>query len=330
MFSVVIPLYNKAHTIIRTLSTVITQTFPEFEIIIVNDGSTDEGVKIITSNFNDSRIRIINQANQGVSAARNKGVEEANFNYIAFLDADDEWLPGYLEKVKEAITLYPKSGLFCTPGLHRSILTGEGRFLLVEEYKNKIQPVRYFKDPKIIGGQTSGVVISKDIYNLAKSTFDEGGFPIGLNLNEDWTCFQSIAFITQSIYIGYSLTIRNIDIEGQLVALEDNGLDMRLNKSPRYLNITCKNYMVSQIYNNDFITYRKYELRSFIFYFIREHNIEIMRQFINKLENPCLELLTKFEVFLYRKVNVRFIIISYLILTKLIHKFNKLFNMKLI
>lgn len=67
MITVVIPLYNKAHTIKDTLNTVLNQTYSEYEIIIVNDGSTDNGVQIIKDNFNDKRIRIINQKNFGVS-----------------------------------------------------------------------------------------------------------------------------------------------------------------------------------------------------------------------------------------------------------------------
>ena len=66
MISVVIPLYNKAHTIADTLHSVMSQTHTDFEVIIVNDGSTDNGVEVIKQNFNDPRIRIINQENQGL------------------------------------------------------------------------------------------------------------------------------------------------------------------------------------------------------------------------------------------------------------------------
>ena len=70
MISVVIPLYNKAHTIVNTLSTVINQIYTDFEIVIVDDGSTDNGVNTIVQHFSDPRIRIINQPNAGVSAAQ--------------------------------------------------------------------------------------------------------------------------------------------------------------------------------------------------------------------------------------------------------------------
>ena len=101
MFSVIIPLYNKSHTIVRTLSTVLDQTYKEFEIIIVNDGSTDNGVQIIKDYTTDKRIRIIEQNNQGVSVARNIGVQHAKYELIAFIDGDDEWLSEYLSKMEE-------------------------------------------------------------------------------------------------------------------------------------------------------------------------------------------------------------------------------------
>lgn len=97
-FSVIIPLYNKADFIKNTLKSVQKQTFDDFEIIIVNDGSTDESLKIVKQ-LNDKRIHIVNQNNQGASAARNKGVRLANAEWIALLDADDIWHKNHLEEL---------------------------------------------------------------------------------------------------------------------------------------------------------------------------------------------------------------------------------------
>lgn len=80
MFSVVIPLYNKELSIKNTIESVLKQTFQDFEILVVNDGSTDNSAEIVEQ-IDDSRIRLIHQANQGVSAARNKGIEKAKFEY---------------------------------------------------------------------------------------------------------------------------------------------------------------------------------------------------------------------------------------------------------
>src|SRR5664280_442891 len=94
--SIVVPLFNKAAYIRRALDSVARQTFGDFEVIIVDDGSTDGGEKIAGS-YPDARFRVIYQENQGPGAARNAGIAEATGELTAFLDADDEWLPRHLE-----------------------------------------------------------------------------------------------------------------------------------------------------------------------------------------------------------------------------------------
>ena len=95
--SIIIPLYNKAATIRRTLDSVAAQTVGDYEVIVVDDGSTDGGGAIVAG-VRDPRIRLIVQENAGPGRARNRGLEEAAGDYLAFLDADDEWLPTYLER----------------------------------------------------------------------------------------------------------------------------------------------------------------------------------------------------------------------------------------
>ena len=90
MFSIIIPLYNKEKYIVNTIKSVLNQSFSKFEVIVVDDGSSDNGVNAVKK-IDDSRIKIITQKNQGVSAARNNGIKNAKYEYIAFLDADDLW-----------------------------------------------------------------------------------------------------------------------------------------------------------------------------------------------------------------------------------------------
>ncbi|WP_417942053.1 glycosyltransferase family 2 protein [Flavobacterium sp. RS13.1] len=112
-FSIVIPLYNKANYIESTLNSVLNQTFTDYEIIIINDGSTDNSeIKVL--GFNDSRIQLYNQKNQGASVARNLGIEKANCNYIAFLDADDLWMANHLETLKTLIQNFPNAGIYAS------------------------------------------------------------------------------------------------------------------------------------------------------------------------------------------------------------------------
>lgn len=110
MFSVIIPLYNKARYILRTLNSVFGQEYPFFEIIVIDDGSTDGGGELVVSEFGN-KVRLIRQSNQGVAAARNVGIQNASFDYLAFLDADDVWHPAYLSWMKELLNRWPDAGL---------------------------------------------------------------------------------------------------------------------------------------------------------------------------------------------------------------------------
>lgn len=97
LFSVIIPTYNRANFLKRAIDSVLVQTFKDFELIIVDDGSTDNTKELINL-YSDSRIKYIYKKNGGLNSARNKGLENANGRYIAFCDSDDSWLPLKLEK----------------------------------------------------------------------------------------------------------------------------------------------------------------------------------------------------------------------------------------
>jgi glycosyltransferase involved in cell wall biosynthesis len=112
-FSVVIPLYNKEKEIIRTLESVFSQIKKPYEVIVVDDGSTDSGLQLVKQKFGN-RVKLISQQNSGVSVARNNGIREACCPYICLLDADDEWLPEYLDEVKRLITHFPAASFYST------------------------------------------------------------------------------------------------------------------------------------------------------------------------------------------------------------------------
>ena len=99
-FSVIIPLFNKENEIKSTLESVLSQTFQDFEVIVIDDGSTDNGKKIV-EDFNNSKIKLISTRNNGVSKARNIGIEEAKGALIAFLEADDFWFENHLQLLSE-------------------------------------------------------------------------------------------------------------------------------------------------------------------------------------------------------------------------------------
>ncbi|MGB6187041.1 MAG: glycosyltransferase family A protein, partial [Aeromonas molluscorum] len=113
IFSVVIPLYNKQDFISKCIESVLTQSFPSFEVIVIDDGSLDNSEKIVKE-IKDDRVRYFHQKNSGVSAARNKGIEEASGEYIAFLDADDWYEDDFLTVVYKSIQEHPDADAFTT------------------------------------------------------------------------------------------------------------------------------------------------------------------------------------------------------------------------
>jgi len=110
-FSIIIPLYNKENFIANTIQSVFDQTFQNFEIIVVNDGSTDKSEEKLLQ-FKDSRIHYFSKKNEGASAARNYGIEKASAHFITFLDADDYWYPTFLETMFTNISKLPDQKVF--------------------------------------------------------------------------------------------------------------------------------------------------------------------------------------------------------------------------
>jgi glycosyltransferase involved in cell wall biosynthesis len=112
-FSVIIPLYNKEPHIGRALDSILAQTCSDFEIIVVDGGSTDRGPEIVRS-YASQKITLIQQNNTGVPGARNQGISESNGLILAFLDADDAWLPDFLETILRLHKKFPKAGMYGT------------------------------------------------------------------------------------------------------------------------------------------------------------------------------------------------------------------------
>ena len=110
-FSIVIPVYNKEKFVIKTIESVLSQTFTDYEIIIVNDGSTDQSEAKI-SVFKDNRIKYYSKKNEGVALARNLGIEKATADYICFLDADDYWYPTFLETMQRYSSELPEQKVY--------------------------------------------------------------------------------------------------------------------------------------------------------------------------------------------------------------------------
>ncbi|WP_194765864.1 glycosyltransferase [Tamlana sp. I1] len=211
-FSVIIPLYNKEEFIENTIKSVLNQTFKNYEIIIVNDGSTDNGVNIALT-FKNEKTRIISQKNSGVSVARNRGIEESNATYIALLDADDIWHTNHLSELKKLIETFPAAGLYCNN-------------YQVFRTKNIYTPAKfnfkYHKDCVIVDDFFKASLVNcvawTSAVGFSKNNFDSlGGFNTHLKTAQDldlWIRFAlqyQVAFnpaITMSynLYVGDSLS----------------------------------------------------------------------------------------------------------------------------
>jgi len=187
--SVVIPLYNKGPYIARALNSVLAQTFQDFEVIVVDDGSTDDGAEVVRG-FDDPRIRLIQQENQGVSAARNRGIAAARAELVAFLDADDEWLPGFLETIMRLRRKFPEAGAYATAvstAYNGTIKHSRYRSVPSSNWEGMITD--YFRS-QILGDSviySSSVAIPRDILQ------EMNGFVIGAKWGEDLDLWGRIA-----------------------------------------------------------------------------------------------------------------------------------------
>ncbi|MDO6817590.1 glycosyltransferase family 2 protein [Zobellia sp. 1_MG-2023] len=305
MISVVIPLYNKAHTIVNTLETVIGQSFVDFEVVIVNDGSTDNGVDVIRQFTNDPRIRIITQENQGVSAARNNGVQESKFEYIAFLDGDDEWKPDYLEKVNYAITENPEAGMICAGGVVRNNDEIEPR--LAKKYTDTIAVRDFFENPHVFL-HTSAAVARKTEF------LESGGFPVGMKRNEDYACFFALALITPMVYIGFPLTVYVGMVPGQATQTSTSKVISHIVDRYNHVHDKWKN---STSKNKSYPVFLRYELRHEILNFIRKGEYDMIDYLLKNLDKDILGKFSPFEFQWYANKKLKQVSVLFIYLTKI-------------
>lgn len=178
-FSIIIPLYNKEQFLESTLKSVFEQSFVDYEIIIVNDGSTDKSLEIAES-FRNDKIKIYSQENQGVSAARNYGIEKAKASFCCFLDADDYWKPNHLESLYQLIQKFPNAGLYCNR--YDIIITKNKKIKPKFDFEDTFEGYLndFFKSSYINRiALTSACCITKKIY------WKVGGFNTQINSAED-------------------------------------------------------------------------------------------------------------------------------------------------
>lgn len=253
VFSIVIPLYNKEQTIDRAIESILNQSYDKFEIIIVDDGSTDNSLEK-AKNYEDSRIKIYKQKNSGVSSARNKGIEKAKYNYIGFLDADDMWKKNFLKEIVFLINKYPDRGLYAT-GYEFHL---ENNSTELAEYSNLSQDFRgeirnYFKYT------LNNPLISASSVVIPKKTFKEVGFfDNSLAFGEDLDMWfrialeKSLAFTNKSLAIYYQNASdracnRDISMEKDFIKKIISNMDFYKSSKNSFNNEYIKTLFVRRI-----------------------------------------------------------------------------------
>ena len=236
-FSVIIPLYNKAPYIRKALESVFAQTYTDYELIIVDDGSTDGSAEIAEAILQEAtrlqgyevkgmensavdtlasrlsplafRLRLLKQPNQGVSAARNTGVAASTGDYVAFLDADDWWEPTYLERMAQLIEDYPDAGLYaCNYVYYRSGKTHVALNI----------PTGYINYPKAYY-ESDAMPVTSITAIIPRKVYDEmGGFPLRIKLGEDFLLWSKIALRYPVAFLNEPLAYYNNDVPATLRA----------------------------------------------------------------------------------------------------------------
>lgn len=207
-FSVIMPLYNKAAYVEKAIRSVLEQTYPHYELIVVNDGSKDDSAVIAEELLKDvSNAQLINQVNAGVAVARNNGVAQAKGDYVCFLDADDWWEVSFLQEMQQFIKDYPESGIWGTNywyvkkgKTHISVPCETGYINYPKEYVN-----------------SSAMPLWTGSVCMKKFTFEKyNGFPVGIKLGEDFLLWTRIAVDYKVAFLNKAISFYNNDIPASL------------------------------------------------------------------------------------------------------------------
>ena len=211
-FSVIIPLYNKAPYVAKAIQSVLSQTFTDYELVIVDDGSRDDSAEMAAKAMaGRPDCRLIRQENAGVSMARNNGVTASHGDYLCFLDADDWWEPTFLEEMSKLIAEFPDAGIY-----------GTG-YTIVNETKRKtrVAPIGVevgFEKGYINYCQVYAKTLAMPLWTgavcIPRPVFDGmHGFPQGIKLGEDFLLWIHIALKHKVAFLNKPLAFYNQDVD---------------------------------------------------------------------------------------------------------------------
>ena len=211
-YSVIIPLYNKALYVAKAIGSVLAQTYTDYELVVVDDGSKDGSVEVARKTIEgQGHCRLMMQENSGVSVARNNGVAASQGEYLCFLDADDWWKPTFLEEMNELIAEFPEAGIYGT------------NYTIVNETKHKTRVASVGVDEGFVKGYVNYCkVYAKTMYMplwtgavcIPRDVFVEmNGFPKGVKLGEDFLLWIRIALNHKVVFLNKTLAYYNQDVD---------------------------------------------------------------------------------------------------------------------
>lgn len=303
--SVIIPLYNKGFIISETLNSVLVQTFTDFEVVIVNDGSTDNGFEI-ASQFSDERIKLFQQENKGAASARNLGIEKASGELIAFLDADDYWYPNHLEELHQLYIDFPDYGMYCNRYLTKTtskhfqkpIFNG-----IDDDFRGIVKNYFYSNKPFRITW-TSALMIPK----LILEQF--GGFNENVSNGQDLELWTKIGISYSIVLSNKTTALYHYDTQNSLTKRRIS--EMKLMDFSQFEKAELKD-----IYLKEFLDLHRFfyaiqyksigDKENALFYYtkIAPKNLTLTNKILFSLPSFVLQLLYKIKRFL-KKIGIEF------------------------
>lgn len=285
MFSVIIPLYNKERHVQKTVETLLNQTVDEFEVIVIDDGSTDQSLNIVR-NIDCNKLRIYSQENQGVSVARNSGVKKAKYDYLLFLDADDGLMPTYLSELKKIIEEYPQAGIYAT-----NFYNYKSKFDALIERPLPFLPEKGIVDDYFDLILENGSILAS-VSVITRNAFNKtGGYVEGMLNGEDTYLLSKILLTEKLCFLNKPLYFRTYDSDNRASSIY----------RPANTDISLLDCLGSGVYKADeyIIRYSLGQVEKLIRSGYREEAIE----HLNSIKSVVPDYMAKYAAKRIKKIN---------------------------
>lgn len=299
-FSIIIPLYNKAPYVEKAIQSVLTQTYQEFELIVIDDGSNDGSLEKIQK-FRSSKVQIVSQENQGVSITRNNGVKLAKYDYIAFLDADDWWKSTFLQEMKKVIEKYPNAGIYGSS--YYKVKNNKfipAKIGVEDSFESGV--INYFRvySTTLWMPLTSiSVVIPKEVFVY------KNGFNPSLRLGEDFDLWIRIAQKYPVVFLNKLLAYYNQDVD-----VSKRAIGEKFYKPDEHMLFSDYSTFSN---NNDFIfLFQRLALYGLLPYYLNKKNTSEVNHILQSIDWKKHEK----KYYLYYKIVPRVILNRYLSILK--------------